>query len=141
MRLTARAVAATVLVGLAEVIYLLWYDGTSLPGFGSPRAVAGAFLVLAWAACAGAAAQDPEGVTHAPALYLATASVLGVVALVTAITVLVTGSTLMLAVLAIVTGVLWAMATVRGALADAKPTAPPAPPTQAATHERTGAGR
>lgn len=137
MRLTARDVVATVLIGIAQAIYLLWYDGTPLPGFGSPRAVAAAFLVLAWATCAGAVARDIDAFQEAPKLYLATASALGAVALVAAITVLVSGSTSMLAVLAIVTGVLWAMATVRHALAAAKP----APAAEAPTRERAGAGR
>lgn len=139
MRLNRTDVIATVAVGLAVVVYLLWLAGVELPGLGSPRAVAATILGLGFVASAYAVVPGFDGLLGGSRSYLVVASALGVVALVAGLLALINASEPMLAALAAATVVLWALATVRHTRAAHRP--PEATAATVPDHEPVGAGR
>ena len=116
MHLSWRDGLATVCVAAALGVYAAWAVGTSLPGFGRPIEIAVAVLVLGVAASVSAVVPGFGALLHGSRLYLAAASILGVVALGTGLwTILFSGGSTALAGLVGATVVLWAMSTMRHA--------------------------
>ena len=125
MHLLKKDIAAAVLVAAGGVIYLLKVNNLILPGTGGTRAAAAIILAVGFVASAMAVVPGFEDLMHGSKVYLVTASLLGVVALVSGVIALVTGSSTALAVLMAATVVMWLMATIRHAVVAAA--AAPAP--------------
>jgi hypothetical protein len=113
MNLTWRDGIATVLVAAAALVYGLWILG-AVDGLTS-EAVAVIVLVLGFLASALAVVPGFGTLIHGSKAYMATASVIGVVALVAGILTILDGTETTLAVLVLSTLVLWGLATVRHA--------------------------
>jgi hypothetical protein len=113
MNLTWRDGIATVLVAAAALVYGLWIlgmvDGLAM------EAVAVIVLGLGFLASALAVVPGFGKLIGGSKAYLATASLIGVVALVSGILTVVDGTETTLAVLVLSTLVLWGLATVRHA--------------------------
>lgn len=121
MRLSWRDALATVFVGIGAGLYILWLAGIEVAG---PRLLAGMILGLGLAASVTAVVYGVgAGLLHASKVYLAVASVLGLVALVAGLMAVVAVNEPMLAVLVIATVALWLMSTVRHGLSAARPAA------------------
>ena len=117
MRLTWRDWVATACVGAAAVIYAVWLSQDEVLGISGARGIGLAVLVLGLVASVTAVVFGVgEGLLRANKLYLALASVLGLVALVAGIVVLVNQNETMLATLVGSTVVLWMISTVRHAI-------------------------
>jgi hypothetical protein len=115
-RLTWRDGVATVLVGLGVVLYILWLNGAELVG---PRAIAGIVLGLGLAASLIAVVYGVgAGLLQAPKVYLAVASLLGVLALVAGVLAVTSINETMLATLVAATLAMWLMSTVRHAVTE-----------------------
>jgi hypothetical protein len=114
MRLTWRDGSATLFVGLGALVYALWATGVVATGGSGPKVVGGIILGLGLAASVTAVVYGVgAGLLQASKIYLAIASVVGVVALVAGISVLLNASEPMLDVLMTTTLVLWLISTVR----------------------------
>ena len=122
-----RDLIATVLVGVATLVYVLWLANVG-PGV---RPVAAIVLALGFAASAAAVVPAFTDLLHSSKIYLAVTSTLGLLALVAGVIALATGSTAMLATLVITTLALWALATIRHQRTESRPDA--ASPTQSRT--------
>lgn len=110
-RLTWRDGVATVLVGAGVVLYVLWLSGAEFVG---PRVLAGIVLGLGLAASLIAVVYGVgAGLLQAPKVYLAIASLLGLVALVAGIIAVTSINETMLATLVAATFAMWLMSTVR----------------------------
>src|SRR5690242_3305494 len=123
MRLSKRDIVATVLVALAVALYLLWLVDATLPGMGGMRVTGLVVLALGFAASAVAVVPGFERLLHGDRVYLAVATLLGLVALAGGLTMLLRESSAGLAVLvgamAVLVGamaVLWAISTAHHAL-------------------------
>jgi hypothetical protein len=115
MNLTWRDGIATVLVAAAAVVYGLWILGM-VDGL-TAEAVAVIVLGLGFLASALAVVPGFATLMGGSKAYMATASILGVAALVGGILTIVNGTEETLAVLVLSTLVLWGLATVRHATA------------------------
>lgn len=124
MNLTWRDGIATVLVAAAAVVYGLWILGT----VGGLTAEAVAVIVLGLGFLASALAVVPgfARLMGGSKAYMATASLIGVAALVGGILTVVNGTEETLAVLVLSTLVLWGLATVRHATSGERHAATPA---------------
>jgi hypothetical protein len=109
MTLPRRDVIATVLVGVAGLVYVLWLAGVG-PGV---RLVAAIVLAMGFAASAPAVVPAFTALLHWSKIYLAVTSALGLLALAAGVAALAAGSSAMLAILVITTVGLWALATIR----------------------------
>ena len=109
MTLSRRDLIATVLVGIAALVYVLWLAGMG-PGV---RLVAAIVLAMGFTASASAVVPAFTDLLHSSKTYLAITSALGLLALAAGVIALAAGSSAMLAILVITTLVLWAMATIR----------------------------
>lgn len=129
MTLPRRDLLATVLVGVAGLVYVLWLAGVG-PGV---RLVTGIVLAMGFAASAAAVVPGFTDLLHSSKTYLAITSALGLLALVAGVIALATGSTAMLATLVVTTVVLWALATLHHRRKRSRPdaTSPAKPPTDA----------
>lgn len=116
MRLLKRDIIATVLVAAGGVLYLLKAADAVLPGTGGTRATAAVILALGFVASAAAVVPGFEELLHGSKVYLVTASLMGVVALLDGVLTLVDASDAALAVLMAATTALWLMATIRHAV-------------------------
>lgn len=116
MRLTWRDGLATVFVGVAALMYLVWLAGIGVLGLGV-RGIGGVVLGLGVAASVTAVVYGVgAGLLQASKVYLVIASLIGLVALTAGVITLVSANELMLAALVAATVVLWVMATIRHAM-------------------------
>jgi hypothetical protein len=126
MRLTWRDGLATVFVLVAAILYALWLGGIEVLGMGV-QGLGGVVLGLGVAASVTAVVYGVgAGLLKAPKVYLAIASLIGLVALAAGVITLVNASEPMFNVLVVATVALWVMATVRHAIkaettADVRP--------------------
>jgi hypothetical protein len=119
MRLSWRDGLATVFVAIGAGLYVLWLAGIEVAG---PRLLAGIVLGLGLAASVTAVVYGVgAGLLRASKVYLAIASVLGLVALVAGVMAVVAVNEPMLAALVISTVALWLMSTVRHVFTAAQP--------------------
>jgi hypothetical protein len=108
-----RDVLATILIGVAFVVYAAWAIGTGLPVGTDVSAVAIVILVLGVAASLSAVVPGWDELVSGPRLYFGTASVLGLIALVGGLVAVVTNDARALGLLILGTVVLWAISTAR----------------------------
>jgi hypothetical protein len=118
MSLTWKDGLATVFVGVAAVLYLLWAGGTTVSGLSGPRALTVAIFGLGVGGCYTAKShmETVYGVgsrPRPPLYYVVLASVLGGVTLVAGIVAFASGGDAALATLTGAMVALWALATVR----------------------------
>jgi hypothetical protein len=131
-RLTWRDGVATVLVGAGVVLYLLWLSGAE---FVEPRMLAGIVLGLGLAASLIAVVYGVgAGLLQAPKVYLAIASLLGLVALVAGIIAVTSINETMLATLVAATFTMWLMSTVRHEVSESPPQDRTPRPTSSLSH-------
>jgi hypothetical protein len=117
MHLSWRDGLATVFVGVGTGFYVLWLGGVEVVG---PRVLAAVVLGLGLAASVTAVVYGVgAGLLQASKLYLAAASVAGLVALVAGIMAMIDVNEPMLAVLVVATVALWLMSTIRHGMAEA----------------------
>ena len=116
MNLQKRDVIATVLVGAAGVLYLLWVSDASPAVLSGVRATGTAILVLGFAASATAVVPGFTQLMQGNRTYMAVASLIGLGAAVAAGLVLFAGSEAGLAVLMAAMLVLWLVATIHHSL-------------------------
>lgn len=132
-----RDVVATLWVAIALGFYVVSL-AVAVPGFGSPRAVAGLLLVLGSFAC-GAGADSTAMTSHGVTTpVVAALRVAGVVVLLLGVTAVVTGSSVLVAALAAGIGVMWLATTARHLFGA---TAPQSAPERERERVRVGAGR
>jgi hypothetical protein len=112
MRLDRRDWVATSCVAAAAALYGLWFAGLALTGTAGTMFVAGTNLGLGIIASAFAVVPGFERLIRGSKLYLATASLVGLAALIAAVWTLVNVSEVTLAALIVATVALWAIATV-----------------------------
>lgn len=112
MRLPKRDLIATVLVGGAAVVYLLWAADVALPGMGSARVAGAVVLALGFAASASAVVPGFLGLLHGNKAYLVVTSLLGAAALVGGLLTLISASAWGFAVLIVAAVAHWLISTV-----------------------------
>jgi hypothetical protein len=117
---------ATVFVGAAGVLYLLWAGGTTVSGLSGPRALTVAIFGLGVGGCYTAKSHMETvygvgGRTRPPLYYVVLVSVLGGVTLVAGIVAFSGGSTAALATLTGTMVALWAVATIRHSMSRTPP--------------------
>ena len=126
MRLTGRDRLATLLVGAAALVYVVWVTANGADDETDVRVVTGIVLALGFVASASAVVPGFEGLMHGSKAYLIVSSLLGLGAFVAGIAALVTGQEVWLLLLVVSTVVLWALSTLRHAAAgDASGRVPP----------------
>lgn len=113
MRLPLRDALATLFVAISLIVYVAWAVGAAFPGFSAVSAVAIVVLALGVAASMSAVVPGFTELLRGSRLYLATASVLGLVALGTGVWALLAGEAIALAGLVMASVALWAMSTMR----------------------------
>jgi hypothetical protein len=111
MSLPKKDLIATALVAVAVVLYVLWALEGTLPGMSDTRVTAASILVLGFAASAIAVVPGFDQLVRGNKAYLATTSILGVVALVAGVQVMMTSSGVALSVVVATMIVLWAIST------------------------------
>jgi len=126
MSLTWKDGLATVFVGTAGVLYLLWAGGTTVSGLPGPRALSVAIFGLGVGGCYTAKSHMETvygvgGRTRPPLYYVVLASVLGGVTLVAGIVAFASGGSAALATLTGAIVALWALATVRHSMSRTTP--------------------
>lgn len=109
MNLPRRDLIATIAVGIAALVYVLWLADVG-PG---TRTSAAIVLAMGLAASATAVVPAFSGLLHSSKIYLAVTGTLGLLALVAGVIALVAASSGMLTTLVITTVALWALATIR----------------------------
>jgi hypothetical protein len=117
---------ATVFVGAAGVLYLLWAGGTTVSGLSGPGALTVAIFGLGVGGCYTAKSHMETvygvgGRARPPLYYVVLVSVLGGVTLVAGIVALVRGGDAALATLAGAMVALWALATIRHSMSRTTP--------------------
>jgi hypothetical protein len=117
---------ATVSVLAAVVVYTLWLAGAGSQDITGVRVVTGVVLALGFVASASAVVPGFEGLLHGSKAYLASASVIGLGALVAGIVALVSGREEILGLLVAATVVLWVVSTIRHSSAGTHARAAPA---------------
>ncbi len=115
---------ATVFVGAAAVLYLLWAGGTTLSGLSGPRALSVAIFGLGVGGCYTAKSYMETvygvgGRPRPPLFYVVFVSVLGGVTLVAGVVALASGGGSALATLTGAMVALWALATIRHSMSRA----------------------
>jgi hypothetical protein len=113
MHLAWRDGLATLFVAAALGVYAAWAIGSPLAGFTRPTEVAIAVLVLGIAASISAVVPGFNAMWHGSRLYLAGASLLGVVALGAGLWSVFGGDRTALGSFVAATVILWGMSTVR----------------------------
>jgi hypothetical protein len=108
-----RDVFATVLIGVAVLLYMAWAAGVAIPWLADVKPVALLVLLLGVAASMSAVIPGWDELVHEWRLYFAAASVVGLVALVAGVWAIVAGEPAALGLMVLVTVVLWAMSTFR----------------------------
>ena len=117
MRLTWKDGLATVFVGLAVVLFVVWSAGAAVSGI-SGRGLVVAILLLGIAGCYTARSQfetfyGVNGTTRAPLAYVVLVSVVGALATVAGIVAVIGGGTVAVTTLLLAMVVMWILATVR----------------------------
>ena len=118
MSLTWKDGLATLFVGVAAVLYLLWAGGATVSGLSGSRALTVAIFGLGIGGCYTAkshmeAVYGVGGRTRPPLYYVVLASVLGGVTLVAGVVAIYGGSTPALATRTGAMVALWVLATIR----------------------------
>ena len=108
-----RDVFATVLIGIAVLLYMAWAAGAAIPWLADVQPVALFVLLLGVAASVSAVVPGWDELVHDWRLYFGAASVVGLVALIAGVWAIVAGEPAALGVLVVLTVVLWAMSTFR----------------------------
>jgi hypothetical protein len=126
MSLTWKDGLATLFVGAAAMLYLLWAGDTTVSGLSGPRALTVAIFGLGVGGCYTAkshmeAVYGVGGRTRPPLYYVVLASVLGGVTLVAGIVALASGGDAALATLTGAMVALWALATIRHSMSRTTP--------------------
>lgn len=111
MRLARKDVIATVLVGAAVVLYLLWLADLAPPLLDGTRATGLAILALGFVASAAAVVPGFDTLMRGNRVYLIATSVLGLAALIAGVVMLASSSEAALAVMLGAMVVLWGIAT------------------------------
>ncbi len=124
LRLTWRDAVATLLVGAAGLLYVVWLTVTGDPGASGTRLVGALVLGLGLAASfVSVVFGIGAGLFRASKAYLAIASLIGLGALVAGVMTLVNGDAAMLATLVATTLVLWLISTARHMITGERPSA------------------
>ncbi len=113
MHLSTRDLLATVLVGVAVVLYGAWLVGVAIPWFTDPSTVALGVLVLGIGASVSAVVPAFAELLHGSRAYMAAASAFGLVAFLAGLWAVAAKEPIGLAVLMAAILVLWAMSTWR----------------------------
>ena len=108
-----RDVFATVLIGIAVLVYMAWAAGVAIPWVADVKPVALLVLLLGVAASASAVVPGWDELVHEWRLYFAAASVAGLVAVIAGVWAIVAGEPAALGLMVLMTVVLWAMSTSR----------------------------
>ena len=108
-----RDVFATVLIGIAVLLYVVWAAGASVPMLADVSSVALLVLLLGVVASMSAVVPGWDELVHDWRLYFGAASVVGLVALIAGLWAIVGGEPAALALMVLMTVVLWAMSTFR----------------------------
>ena len=111
MTVPRKDIVATFAVAAAVALYLLWLADVTLLGISSAREAGLAVLVLGFVASATAVVPSFDQLLHGNKVYLATTSLLGLVALVSGIVALWSDSSPALGVLMAVLLALWGIST------------------------------
>lgn len=142
MTFPKRDIIATCAVAAAVAFYLLWLADVVLLGMSGARETGLVILVLGFVASATAVVPSFDQLMHGNKVYLATTSLLGVVALVSGIVVLWSGSSAALGWLMAVLLALWGISTAHHLLlAKAERSASQGEAVSAASSERQAAVR
>ncbi len=117
---------ATVFVGAAGVLYLLWAGGTTVSGLSGPRALTVVIFGLGVGGCYTAKSHMETvygvgGRTRPPLYYVVLASGLGAVALVAGVVAFASGGDAALATMTGAMVALWALATIRHSMSRTTP--------------------
>jgi hypothetical protein len=117
MHLTWKDGLATVFVGLAVVLFVVWSAGAAVSGI-SGRGLVVAILLLGIAGCYTARSQfetfyGVNGTTRPPLAYVVLVSVVGALATVAGIVAVIGGGTVAVTTLLLAMVVMWILATVR----------------------------
>lgn len=116
MNVSKKDVIATVLVAAAVLAYVLWLADAALPGMSGTRVTGVVILGLGFAASAIAVVPGFDQLMHGNKVYLVTASLLGLAALIGGIVMLASASSVALATMIGAMVVLWALSTAHHAL-------------------------
>lgn len=116
MRLPRRDMIATVAVGAAVALYLMWVADATLPGMSGIRITSVAILALGFVASAVAVVPGFDQLMRGNKGYLMTTSVLGLVALVAGVVTLWSTISTALGLLMATLVALWLIATAHHAL-------------------------
>ena len=108
-----RDVFATVLIGVAVLLYMAWAAGVAIPWLADVKPVALAVLLLGVAASMSAVVPGWDDLVHDWRLYFGAASLVGLVALIAGLWAIVAGEPAALGLMVLMTVVLWAMSTFR----------------------------
>ena len=108
-----RDVFATVLIGIAVLLYMAWAAGAASPWLADVKPVALLVLLLGVAASVSAVVPGWDELVHDWRLYFGAASVVGLVALIAGLWAIVAGEPAALGLMVLLTVVLWAMSTFR----------------------------
>lgn len=127
MRLPERDIAATGLVALAGILYVLWAAGAAPPGLGGTRATGLVVLGLGFAASASAVVPGFDELIRGNKIYVAVTSAIGLVAFAGGLQMLLTASEVGLGVMMAAMGLLWLVATVHHVLLARHASAPTRP--------------
>jgi hypothetical protein len=118
MRIPRRDVAATGIVVLAVVLYVLWIADVTLPGLDGVRAVGAVLLGLGFVASIVAVVPGFDQLLHGNKAYLGITSALGLLAFAGGLLMLITASSTGLALMMSAMVVLWAVATTHHVLSS-----------------------
>lgn len=141
MTFPKRDIIATCAVAAAVVLYLLWLADVALLDMSSARGTGLAILVLGFVASATAVVPSFNQLMHGNKAYVATTSLLGLVALVSGIVVLWLESSAALGMLVAVLLALWGISTIHHVLlARAEKSASPSEAVPASHPEHAGVG-
>lgn len=112
MHLPKRDAIATVLVGAAGLLYVVWAIDSAPPGMSGTRATGSVILALGFAASANAVVPTFDRLLHGSKAYLAVTSLIGLVAVIAGVRMLVAASEAGLGVVMAAMLVLWLIATI-----------------------------
>lgn len=111
MRLPRRDLIATVIVGIAALVWLLWAVDAAVPGLGSARVAGAVVLALGFVASASAVVPGFTALLHGNRAYLAVTSVIGLGAFVGGLLTLISASSWGFALMTAATVALWLIST------------------------------
>jgi hypothetical protein len=106
-------VFATVLIGIAVLLYVAWAAGAAIPWLAHVRFVALLVLLLGVAASVSAVVPGWDELVHEWRLYFVAASLVGLVAVIAGLWAFVAREPAALGLMVLVTVLLWALSTYR----------------------------